>query len=251
MYILCFRYSPTAETDDDDPMKGLSENCKPDVLIEKPTQTTNVAPFENVTSELIEEQPNIPENNDNIIQQTIDPPTLPKIAPEQQRVPIIEVQPYNSQVQQLSYQINPQSQMQSTETVNEVVNQQQTSPAINGKDDSIEKVSKASTVLGKSQAKKRLMAFSMMKQKLQEQNNSVIDNQSSDIGEANDVEFVPEHNVFQTVTKKKVVTNKKGKQVPNKIFVSFILLNIIIIFLFAPYVKQFIIIYFFTNSDKN
>jgi len=196
-------------------MKGLSENYKPDVLIEKPTQTTNPAPFETVTSELIEVQQNIPENIDNIIQQTIDPPTMPMITPDQQRVPVIaQVQPYNSQVQHHGYQINPQSQMQSTETVNEVVNQQQTSPAMNGKDDSIEKVSKASTVLGKSQAKKRLMAFSMMKQKLQEQNNSVIDNQSSDIGEGNDVEFVPEHNVFQTVTKKKVVTNKKGKQVP-------------------------------------
>lgn len=217
MYILFFRYSPTAETDDDDPMKGLSENYKPDILIEKPTQTTNAAPFVTMTSELIEEQQNIPENIDNVIQQTIDPSTLPMITPEQQRVPVIaQVQPYNSQVQQLSYQINPQSLMQSTETfINEVVNQQQTSPAMNGKDDSIEKVSKASTVLGKSQAKKRLMAFSLMKQKLQEQNNSVIDNQSSDIGEGNDVEFVPEHNVFQTATKKKVVTNKKGKQVPN------------------------------------
>lgn len=208
------RYSPTAETDDDDAMKGLSENYKPDVLIEKPTQTTNPAPFETVTSELIEVQQNIPENIDNIIQQTIDPPTMPMITPDQQRVPVIaQVQPYNSQVQHHGYQINPQSQMQSTETVNEVVNQQQTSPAMNGKDDSIEKVSKASTVLGKSQAKKRLMAFSMMKQKLQEQNNSVIDNQSSDIGEGNDVEFVPEHNVFQTVTKKKVVTNKKVAKV--------------------------------------
>jgi len=169
-----------------------------------------------VTSGLIGEQQNIPENIENIIQQIVDPPALSMIIPEQQRVPVIsQVQPYNSQVQQLSYQINPLSQMQSTETVKEVVNIQQTSPAVNGKDDSIEKVSKASTVLGKSQAKKRLMAFSMMKQKLQEQNNSVIDNQSSDIGEGNDVEFVPEHNVFQTVTKKKVVTNKKGKQVPN------------------------------------
>jgi len=174
-----------------------------------------------VTPELIEVQKNIPENIDNIIQQTIDPPTLPLITPVQQRVPVMApVQSYNIQVQQPSYQINPQSQIQSTETVNEVVNQQQTSPAMNGKDDSIEKVSKASTVLGKSQAKKRLMAFSMMKQKLQEQNNSVVDNQSSDIGEGNDVEFVPEHNVFQTVTKKKVVTNKKGKQVPNNIFVT-------------------------------
>jgi len=196
-------------------MKGLSENHKPDI-IEKPTQSSNSAPFETMISELIEEQQNIPENFDNVIQQTIDPSTLPMITPEQQRVPMIaQVQPYNSQVQQLSYQINPQSQMQSTETVNEVVNQQQTSPAMNGKDDSIEKVSKASTVLGKSQAKKRLMAFSMMKQKLQEQNNSVIDNQNSDIGEGNDVEFVPEHNVFQTVSKKKVVTNKKGKQILN------------------------------------
>jgi hypothetical protein len=135
----------------------------------------------------------------------------------QQRVPMIaQVLPYNIQVQQPSYPINPQSQVQqSTETVNEVNNQQQNLPALNGKDDPIEKVSKASTVLGKSQAKKRLMAFSMMKQKLQEQNNSITDNQSSDIGEGNDVEFMPELNVFQTVTKKKVVTNKKGKQVPN------------------------------------
>jgi len=197
-------------------LKGLSENYKPDVVIEEPTQTTNVTPFETVTPELIEVQKNILENIDNINQQTIDPSTLPLITPVQQRVPMIApVQSYNIQVQQPSYQINPQSQIQSTETVNEVVNQQQTLPAINGKDDSTDKVSKASTVLGKSQAKKRLMAFSMMKQKLQEQNNSLIDNQSSDIGEGNDVEFVPEHNVFQTVTKKKVVTNKKGKQVPN------------------------------------
>jgi len=142
---------------------------------------------------------------------------LPSITPVQQSVPVVaQVQPYNIQVQQSSYPINPQNQMQSIETVNEVINQKQNSPALNGKDDSIEKVSKASTVLGKSQAKKRLMAFSMMKQKLQEQNNSITDNQSSDIGEGNDAEFVPEHNVFQTVTKKKVVvTNKKGKQVPN------------------------------------
>lgn len=137
--------------------------------------------------------------------------------------------------------------MQSIETVNEAINQKQNSPALNGKDDSIEKVSKASTVLGKSQAKKRLMAFSMMKQKLQEQNNLITDNQSSDIGEGNDAEFVPEHNVFQTVTKKKVVTNKKGKKVPNYIiYCLFILLCIF----FEPYKEQFLT-YFYTNSVKN
>jgi len=210
--LLCFRYSPTAETDDDDPMKGLSENNKSDVLIEQPAQTTTIAPFQTAPSEQIEMQQNVPETIDNnIFQQTIEPPILPLITPLQQRAPVIaQVQPYNIKVQQPSYPIN-QSQVQTTETVNEVINQHQNSPAMNGKDDSIEKVSKASTVLGKSQAKKRLMAFSMMKQKLQEQNNSVTDNQNSDIGEGNDAEFVPEHNVFQTVTKKKVVTNKKGK----------------------------------------
>lgn len=198
-------------------MKG-SENYKSDVLLEKPTQTISAVPFQTVTSEQIEVQQNIPESIDNIVQQTIDPPTLPLITAVQQQVPVIaQVQLYNIQAQQSSYPINPQSQ---TETVNEVLNQQQTSPALNGKDDSIEKVSKASTVLGKSQAKKRLMAFSMMKQKLQEQNNSVTDNQSPDIGEGNDGEFVPEHNVFQTVTKKKIVTNKKGKRVINEIFIS-------------------------------
>jgi len=196
-------------------MKGLSENHKSDVLIEKPTQTTNTAPFQTVTSEQIEVKQNILESFDNRIQQTIEPPTMPSITPVQLQVPLIaQAQPYNIQVQQPSYSINLQNQIQSTETFNEVLNQQQISPALNGKDDSIEKVSKASTVLGKSQAKKRLMAFSMMKQKLQEQNNSITDNQSPDIGEGNDVEFVPEHNVFQTVTKKKITTNKKGKQVP-------------------------------------
>ncbi|XP_025192998.1 protein PF14_0175-like isoform X2 [Melanaphis sacchari] len=204
------RYSPTAETDDD----GLTENLKADILIEQSSQTINAAVFQTAPSEQIEVQQNIPESINNTIQQTIDPSTLPLITSVQQSVPIIaQIQPYNIQIQQPSYPINPQSQMQSTETFNEAINQQKNSPALNGKDDSIEKVSKASTVLGKSQAKKRLMAFSMMKQKLQEQNNSITDNQSSDIGEGNDAEFVPEHNVFQTVTKKKVVTNKKVAKV--------------------------------------
>ncbi|XP_026807672.1 uncharacterized protein LOC113550172 isoform X1 [Rhopalosiphum maidis] len=205
------RYSPTAETDDD----VLSENLKSDILIVQPAQTIKAALIQTAPPEQTEVQQNIPENIDNIFRQTVDPSTLSSITPVQQRVPMIaQVQPYNMQVQQSSYPINPQSQVQqSTETVNEANNQQQNLPALNGKDDPIEKVSKASTVLGKSQAKKRLMAFSMMKQKLQEQNNSITDNQSSDIGEGNDVEFVPELNVFQTVTKKKVVTNKKVAKV--------------------------------------
>lgn len=158
----------------------------------------------------------MPESIDNIIQQTVNPPTTPSITPVKQDAPMIAlIQPYNIGAQQPLYLIEPQSQVQSTETVDEVINQQQNSPVLNGKDDTIEKVSKALTVLGKSQAKKRLLAFSMMKQKLQEQNNSITENQSPDIGEGNDVEFVPEHNVFQTVTKKKVVTNKKGKLVIN------------------------------------
>ncbi|CAH1726400.1 unnamed protein product [Aphis gossypii] len=204
------RYSPTAETDDD----GLSENIKSDILTEQPSQTINAALLQTAPPEQIEEQQKIPENIDNVNHQTIDASTLPSITPVQQSVPVVaQVQPYNIQVQPPSFPINPQSQMQSIETVNEAINQKQNSPALNGKDDSIEKVSKASTVLGKSQAKKRLMAFSMMKQKLQEQNNLITDNQSSDIGEGNDAEFVPEHNVFQTVTKKKVVTNKKVAKV--------------------------------------
>jgi len=226
-------------------MKGLSENNKSDVLVEKPTQTTNAASFQTVTSEQIEVQKNKLESIDNIIQQTIEPTTTSSITPMEQQVPLIaQVQPYN--IQQPGYSINLQSQIQSTETFNEMLNQQQTSPALNGKDDSIDKVSKASTVLGKSQAKKRLMAFSMMKQKLQEQNNSITDNQSPDIGEGNDVEFVPEHNVFQTVTKKKVVTNKKGKQVP--LYICQLVQLLKYIFLHLMY-NNFLL--YITNYDIN
>lgn len=189
-------------------MKGLSENNKSDVLVEQSTQMT---PFNTVhTSEQIQQNMMI-ESIENKTHQSIAPLNIPV---QQPIVPVTsQIQPYNIPVQQPSYLINPQIQIQSTEAVNDVTTQQQNSTILNAKDDCIEKVSKASTVLGKNQAKKRLMAFSMMKQKLQEQNNSTNDNQGSDVGEGNDVEFVPELNVFQTVTKKKVVTNKKGKYV--------------------------------------
>lgn len=163
-------------------------------------------------SEQIEIQQNISENVDYKIQHPI---TLV----QQSVLPLIpEIPSYNIPVQQPGYLNNSQIQMQSVEAVNELPSQQKNSLALNGKEDSVEKVSKSSTVLGKNQAKKRLMAFSMMKQKLQEQNNSINDNQNSDIGEGNDVEFVPELNVFQTVTKKKVITNKKGIQYIINIF---------------------------------
>lgn len=195
-----FRYSPTAETDDDDAMKGISENNKSDTPFEQPTQTaaplSNSVPSKTVPSEQLEIQQSSSENIENIIKQ----PIVPSVPPQ-----------YNIPVQPSSYLINSQIQMQSTEVVNDPTNQHQKPLDVNGKDESCEKVSKGSTVLGKNQAKKRLMAFSMMKQKLLEQNSNN-DNQSLEVGEGNDVEFVPEHNVFQTVTKKKVVTNKKGKQ---------------------------------------
>lgn len=206
MYIH-FRYSPTAETDDDDTLKGSSGNNVSNV-IEHPTQvdtsSTNSTQFPTMLSEQIEIQQNVSENVDYKLQQPI---TLV----QQSVLPVSsELQSYNIPVQQPSYLNNSQIQMQSVEASNELLNQQKNSIALNGKEGSVEKVSKNSTVLGKNQAKKRLMAFSMMKQKIQEQNNSTNDNQNSDIGEGIDVEFVPELNVFQTVTKKKVVTNKKG-----------------------------------------
>lgn len=180
------------------------ENEKSDVPIEQTTMSLTNA--NSLTSlEKIEIQQTMVEIIDNKVQQ----PLVPLITSVQQ--PVVPVmQPYNIPVQQPSYLIKPQNPIQSTESVNELINQQQNLPALNGKDEPVEKVSKSSTVLGKSQAKKRLMAFSMMKQKLLEQNNSTNDNQSSDIGEGNDVEFVPELNVFQTIIKKKVITNKKG-----------------------------------------
>lgn len=195
-------------------MKGLSENNKSDVHNEQPpAQTTksltNSVPMQIVPTEQTEFQKNITESES--VDHKMLKPIFPSVTSEQQSiVPLIAQIQYNIPVQQPTYSINPQIQIQSTEANSELINQQQ-NPTLNGKDDSAEKVTKGSTVLGKTQAKKRLMAFSMMKQKLQEQNNLNNENPSSDIGEANDVEFVPELNVFQTVTKKKVVTNKKGK----------------------------------------
>lgn len=172
------------------------------------TSSANPNNLQTLPPEQIKTKQNMSESIDNVIQQH----TIPLITPVQQPVvPVVaQISPYNIPVQQPTYLINPHSQIQSTEA-SELTNQQLNVSALNGKDDSIEKVSKGSTVLGKTQAKKRLMAFSMMKQKLQEQNNSINDNQNSDIGEGNDVEFMPELNVFQTVTKKKVLTNKKGR----------------------------------------
>jgi hypothetical protein len=184
------------------------KESKSDVSIEQlNTSSANPNNLQTLPPEQIQVKQNMSESVDNVVQQH----TIPLITPVQQPVvPVIaQIPPYNIPVQQPSYLINPHSQIQSTEAI-ELTNQQIV-PALNGKDDSVEKVSKGSTVLGKTQAKKRLMAFSMMKQKLQEQNNSMNDNQNSDIGEGNDVEFMPELNVFQTVTKKKVLTNKKGR----------------------------------------
>lgn len=201
----------------------MSENKKSDILVKpSPTSTpqittvlTNSVSSQNVSSEKTQIPQSISENTESKIQQ----PIVPLVTSVQQPiVPVIaQTQPYNILVQQSSYLNNSQIKTQPTEAVNELTTQQQNSPTLNGKDDSAEKVSKASTVLGKTQAKKRLMAFSMMKQKLQEQNNSITDNQSSDVGEGNDVEFMPELNVFQSVAKKKVITNKKGKS--NKIMI--------------------------------
>lgn len=191
----------------------MSDN-KLDNVIVQPVQTTTIHSTNPVLSEQIETEKNIPEKIENIknnIQQpivslttSVQQPVLPATASLQQ---------FNVPIDQPSYVVNPQ--VKTTEVVSELKKQQQNPPILNGQDDSVEKVSKGSTVLGKSQAKKRLMAFSMMKQKLQEQNSSTNDNQSTDFIEGNDVEFIPELNVFQTVQKKKVVTNKKGKSVPN------------------------------------
>lgn len=215
-----FRYSPTAVTgDDDDTNKGLLENNQSDALS---TPHTQVVPLQTVPLQQIEIQPNISANISSATQQLIVPPTVPMQHPV---VPAVaQLQQFNIPVQQPNYLTNPQVQKQTVEAINESTNQQQNLPILNGKDDSAEKVSKGSTVLGKSQAKKRLMAFSMMKQKLQEQNNPSNDNQSSDIVEGNDVEFIPELNVFQTVQKKKVVTNKKGKYVFNLLFINLYIL---------------------------
>lgn len=201
MNCIYFRYSPTAETDDDDAMKGITENNKPNTPFEQPTQT--VAPLSNsVPSKTVpQEQNEIQQSSLENIEIKNKQPIVPPVTPQ-----------YNIPVQPSNYLINSQIQMQSPEVVNDPANQHQNPLAVNGKDDSTEKISKGSTVLGKNQAKKRLMAFSMMKQKLLEQNNSNNDSQNMDVGEGNDVEFVPELNVFQTVTKKKVITNKKGKQ---------------------------------------
>lgn len=190
-------------------MKGWSENNTSDGLIEQTTPVTTshaiCVPTQSVPSEIIE--PKMLENIENKVFQPVVP-IITQMQP-QMVVPVVtQIQPYIIPVQQSNYLINPQAiqQIQPAEsTPNGLINQQQ-----NGKDNSTDKLSKGSSVLGKNQAKKRLMAFSMMKQKLQEQNNSINDHQNSDVGEGNDVEFVPELNVFQTVVKKKVVTNKKG-----------------------------------------
>lgn len=179
----------------------------------KSESVTNMIPQSDVPSGTSAiQQPVIPLNMS--IQKLAIPSTMPLV--QQPVVPTIAQlqQPYTIPIQQHSYLSNPQIPMQMIETGSEVISQQKSnSSTLNGKDDSVEKVPKTSTVLGKNQAKKRLMAFSMMKQKLQEQNNSNNDNQTMDAGEGNDVEFVPELNVFQTVPKKKVVANKKGKKV--------------------------------------
>ncbi|VVC36636.1 Hypothetical protein CINCED_3A022541 [Cinara cedri] len=211
------RYSPTAETDDDDTMKGWSENNKSDGLIEQTISVTttlaNSVLSQTVSSEQIEiDKQKMTKNIENKLLQ----PTLLTVTQMQpQLVPVVpQTQPYTIPIQQPNYLINPQvvQQMLPSES-NELINQHQNVPAQNGKEDSTDKLSKVSSVLGKNQAKKRLMAFSMMKQKLQEQNNSTNDYQNLDVGEGNDVEFVPELNVFQTVAKKKVVTNKKVAKV--------------------------------------
>lgn len=207
-------------------MKGISES-KSDVPIEQLNiSSTNANNLQSVLSEQTAIQQNMPESVDNLVRQHITPSIT---SVQQPVVPVVShLPPYSIPVQNPSYLINPLTQVQSTESV-ELTNQQQNAPALNGKDDTVEKVSKGSTVLGKTQAKKRLMAFSMMKLKLQEQNNSTTDNQNLDIGEGNDVEFVPELNVFQTVTKKKVLTNKKGKQ----------LISYLLIYNFFPLIYGF------------
>lgn len=190
-------------------MKGWSEN-NTSGLIEQTTPVTtsqaSIDPSQTVSSEIVEIQPKILENIENKVFQPVVP-IITQMQPQVVLPVVTQVQPYAIPVQQPNYLINPQAiqQTQPAEsTTNGLINQQ-----LNGKDNSTDK-SKVSSVLGKTQAKKRLMAFSIMKQKLQEQNNSITDHQNSDVGEGNDVEFVPEHNVFQTVVKKKVVTNKKG-----------------------------------------
>lgn len=187
---------------------------------------TNTVPTQTVLSEQTELKKNMPESEN--VDSKMKQPIFPSVASDQQPiVPLIaQIHHYNIPIQQPSYSINPQIQIQSTDAVNELTNQQQNALAFNGKDDSAEKVSKGSTVLGKTQAKKRLMAFSMMKQKLQEQNSLNNENPSSDVGEGNDVEFVPELNVFQTVPKKKIITNKKGK------LISYIFLFVLFYFLY-------------------
>lgn len=213
--VLYFRYSPTVETDDDETLKGLSDNKLDNVIVQTTTiPSTDSVSFKTVLSEQIETQQNIPEKIENIKNNIQQPIISLTTSVQQSALPAIaSLQQFNVPIEQPGYVVNPQ--VKTTEVVCELKKQQQNPPILNGQDDFVEKVSKGSTVLGKSQAKKRLMAFSMMKQKLQEQNSSTNDNQSTDFIEGNDVEFIPELNVFQTVQKKKVVTNKKGKSVPN------------------------------------
>lgn len=183
-------------------MKGLPET-KSDIIpqpIQTDVQFSNSVSLQNVPLEQVEQDMSV---NVDSIKNNIQAPSTSLVTP------IVPAQ-LNIPVQPSGFMINSKVQVQTTEVVNELKNL----PVSNGKDDSAEKISKGSTVLGKNQAKKRLMAFSMMKQKLQEQNCSTNDNQGTDFVEGND-EFIPELNIFQTVQKKKVVANKKGKQVPN------------------------------------
>ncbi|XP_050526241.1 uncharacterized protein PF3D7_1120600-like isoform X2 [Daktulosphaira vitifoliae] len=192
------RYSPSAEIDDDD-----------DTTIEEIKNDSSIAPSEEThyvtnsvdgtnSSELQEKHLN--SNDHGNKQQSIS--LTPQI---QQSLSL------TTQIQQPIFMPNSQNHIQlSANTAMAPGHQQQLSGIIN-KDENQEKINKGPVVLGKSQAKKRLMAFSMMKQKLQEQNAAINDNQNSDITEANDSEFVPDLNIFQTTTKKKTVIKKAVK----------------------------------------
>lgn len=183
--------------------------------IQATVQFSNSVSFQTVPTEQVEFGQDISGNIDTI-KNNVQTPSIPLVTPI--ILPNVpgQLQQFNVPVQPSGFMISSQVKVQTTEVVNELKNLQKNSSVSNGKDDSVEKTSKGSTVLGKNQAKKRLMAFSMMKQKLQEQNCSTNDYQSTDFVEGNDVEFIPELNIFQTVQKKKVVANKKGKQVPTK-----------------------------------
>lgn len=188
-------------------MKGLPE-IKSEIPqpIQTNVQSSNSVSFQTVPLEQVKVEQDMSGNFDSI-KNNIQDPSTPLVTPIMQSIVSAQL---NVPVQPSGFMINSKVQVQAAEVVNELKNP----PVSNGKDDSVEKTSKGSTVLGKNQAKKRLMAFSMMKQKLLEQNCSTNDNQGTDFVEGNDVEFIPELNIFQTVQKKKVVANKKGKQVP-------------------------------------